>query len=53
MAAPKNGFQFRSKKISSRKPKQKKKGTLLLIASVRAVAVGEHTILSGDSNLGP
>ena len=38
----KNLFQFKSAKISSRKSEQKKKGTLSLIKSVRAVAVGEE-----------
>ena len=42
LAAAKNLFQFKSTKISPRKSEQKKKGTLSLIASVRAVAVGEE-----------
>ena len=42
LAAAQNLFQFKSTKISSRKSEQKKKGTLSLIASVRAVAVGEE-----------
>ena len=42
LTAAKNLFQFKSTKISSRKSEQKKKGTLSLIASVRAVAVGEE-----------
>ena len=41
LAAAKHLFQFKSTKISSLKSEQKKKGTLSLIASVRAVAVGE------------
>ena len=39
LAAAKYLFQFKSTKISSWKSEQKKKGTLSLIASVRAVAV--------------
>ena len=39
-----NLFQFKSTKISSQKSEQKKKGPLSLIASVRAVAVGEKRI---------
>ena len=42
IAAVKNIFQFKSTKISSWKSELKKQGTLLLIASVRAVAVGEE-----------
>ena len=42
LAVIKNLFQFKSKKISSRKSEQKKKGILQLIASVRAVAIGEE-----------
>ena len=37
-----NIFQFKSTKVSSRKSEQKKKGTLSLTVSVRAVAVGEE-----------
>ena len=40
LAAAKNLCQFISTKISSRKSEQNKKGTLSIIASVRAVAVG-------------
>ena len=42
IAAAKNLFQYKSTKISLRKSKQKKKGTLSLIVSVRAAAVGEE-----------
>ena len=42
LIAAKNLFQFKSTKISPWKSEQKKKGTLSLIASVRAVAVGEE-----------
>ena len=42
LAAAKNLFQFKSTKNSSRKSEQKKKGTLSLISSVRAVAVREE-----------
>ena len=42
VAPARNLFQFKSTKISSRKSEQQKKGTLSLIASVRAVAVGEE-----------
>ena len=42
LVTAKNLFQFKSTKISSRKSEQKKKGTLSLIASVTAVAVGRE-----------
>ena len=42
LLAAQNMFLFKSTKISLQKSEQKKKGTLSLIGSVRAVAVGEE-----------
>ena len=44
LANAKNIFQFKSTKISSQKSEKKKKGTLSLIALVRAVAVREEEV---------